>query len=149
MIESRSSMIALLSRIILSSAIVIFILPGLSEGPWILIVLVVLGIYVITSDILKLLMNIYRSPEWLKLSDGSLIVKPRYKDSFSIPVSEATRIAEAKWIKLIASYDRKIVCAGRKLTLYLGRAEFVGLNEFLAELKKANPACEVDEYLTL
>jgi hypothetical protein len=149
MIESRSSMIALLSRTILWGFFIILMIPGLSVRPEIAIPGTILFGYVLTGDVVKLLMNLYSSPKWLKLSNGSLLVKPRCRESITIPVSEVTRITEAKWIRLIASYDRKIVCASRNMTLYLGRAEFEGLDEFLIELKKANPACEVSEYLTL
>lgn len=146
-ISSRSSMIALSLRSILWIVFLIMTVSGLSEGPRILVVGVALFVYVLAGDILKLFINIYSSPEWLELSNNVLVIKPRFKNSFSINVNEVTRIAEASWIKLIASYNKKIVCSERKLTLYLGEAEFVGLNEFLIELKKANPTCEVDEYL--
>ena len=146
-IESRSNMIALSLRIGLFLFFVLLIFSGLTEGPWILIPGFALGLYVLSGDIIKLLINIFNSPEWLKLSENTLEIKPRYRTSFSIHINEVTRIAEASWIKLIASYDRKIICSNRGLTIYLGKAEFVGVDDFLREIKKQNPKCLVDEYL--
>jgi hypothetical protein len=140
-------MIALLLRISLFLFLVIFIFSGLKEGPWILIAGFALGLYVLSGDIIKLLINIFNSPEWVELNENTLKIKLRYRESFSINVGEVTKIAEASWVKMIASYDRKMICSARKLTLYLGKAEFIGLDEFFNALIKINPKCQVDEFL--
>ena len=128
LIKSRSSIIALISRITLWIVFLVLTIPGLSEGPRVLIFCVLLFVYVLIGDVIKLFINCFKSPEWIELKQNNLIIKPRFRNSYSIQVGDVTRITEAKIIKLIASYDRKIICSERKLSLYFGKAEFVGLD---------------------
>jgi hypothetical protein len=140
-------MVALSLRTILWLFGIGFIIPGLSEGPWMLVVGLVLLTCVLIGDIVKIFLNIFGSPERLELNNNILTIKHRLRNSNSIDVNEVTRIAEASWVKIIASYDRKIIYSNKKLILYLGEVEFVGLNDFITALLKANPRCQVDEYL--
>ena len=146
-IDSKSSVTALSLQILLWSFFLALIFHdgGFLEGPYILIP--ALGVFLVLGNLIKLGLNLSFSPKWLKLEGNKLVVKLRMRDSFVVDVSEVTRIAEAKWIRSIASYNRKLICDARGLTLYLGTVEFVGLEDFLTELKKLNPACKVDEWI--
>lgn len=145
-IESRSNTIILFLQFLMFLGMT-FVLVGdvVTDGIWILFPGLV-G-YVAMGRVIKIFINFYNSPEWMELDGEQLKIKIRFQESYSVNVHEPMKIAEASWVKFIASYDRKLMFPERKLTLYLGKAEFVGLNDFLQALKKANPNCEVDEFL--
>jgi hypothetical protein len=91
----------------------------------------------------------FKSPEYLELNGDNLIVKLPFRDSISIKVTHIVKIDRTKilWI-LQRTYDIKIHLSPENIKIYLGKYVFDNLEEFLRELAKANPKCQIDQWLT-
>ena len=102
------------------------------------------GIVLLSSD---LFVSFFKSPEWIEIRANSLIIKMLFKESYIIDIIYVNKICKKKFYQLSGSFDIIISIPEKNIFLYFDKRSFYLLDEFIHELKKANPKCQIDEWL--
>lgn len=96
---------------------------------------------------LDLFISFFKSPEWIEIRGNSLIIKMFFKESYSIDINYATKICKKRFYQISGSYNILMSIPRQNTTLYFDKKSFDNLDELIRELKKVNPACQIDEFL--
>lgn len=106
-----------------------------------------LCLYLIWRSVTDLYISFFKSPARIELKTNVLIIKMPFGDIYSVNVATVEKVTERRWKDIAGFYNAIMSFSGNKGKLFFDSVRFEGFEEFLRELKKANPACQIDESL--
>jgi hypothetical protein len=103
------------------------------------------GLIILTTDIY---VTYFQSPEWVELSSNNILVKMRFHEHLTIPVSEIREVVKTKFWQITGSYNIGMIIPERNIILYFNKKQFDSFEEFIIALRKVNPNIQVGDSIT-
>lgn len=103
--------------------------------------------YFLVRSGIDLYISFFKSPAWVDLKSNVLIIKMPFQASYSVNVASVEKVTQKKWYDISGFYIIIMFISENKNKLFFDTVRFEQFDEFLRELKKANPACQIDDSL--